>query len=91
MEPQNMHQELQQVSSQIKEAQASVFQAQGSDARMLEQAELIIQEARQNLQMISKQNGTEATGNAQFQQAYEELHDIRQQIQEAQQNNNDVL
>jgi hypothetical protein len=33
----------------------------------------------------------EATQNPQFQQAFEDLHDTRQQVQEAQQNITDVL
>ncbi|SFA84399.1 hypothetical protein SAMN04488072_102271 [Lentibacillus halodurans] len=87
---QNSHQQLQQASRQIHDAQESARLAQGSDAQLLEQAEQQLQQAEQQLK-AAQQAGIEATENPQFQQAYAELHDTRQQIQEAQQNNNDVL
>ncbi|MFD1361056.1 hypothetical protein [Lentibacillus salinarum] len=39
MAHQNLHQQLQQASQQVNEAQESVRLAQGSDAQLLEQAE----------------------------------------------------
>ncbi|MFD2759622.1 hypothetical protein [Lentibacillus juripiscarius] len=87
----NLHEQLQQASKQIHEAQESARMGQGSDPKLLEQAEQQLQQAEQQLQTAQDQAGTEATENAQFQQAYEQLHDTRQQVQEAQQNNNDVL
>lgn len=91
MAEQNLHQILQQASQQINAAGEAVMQAQGSDPGLLEQAEQQLQQAETELQNAQSQAGTEATENAQFQQAYEQLHDLRQQVQEAQQNNNDVL
>jgi len=86
-----LHQQLQQISQQINAAQEDILRAQGSDLQLIEEAELKIQQAHEQLKMLQNQNGTKATENAQFQQAFEELHDVRQQIQEAQQNNNDIL
>ncbi|MUK87951.1 hypothetical protein GMD78_06005 [Ornithinibacillus sp. L9] len=90
MENGNLHDQLQHASRQVKDAQAAVLQAKGSNPELLEQAEQQLQQAEQILEK-AQQAGTEATENPQFQQAYEELHDIRQQVKEAQQNNNDVL
>lgn len=91
MADQNIHEQLQQASQQIKEAQEAILQAQGYDREILEQAEQQLLQAEQGLQNTQTQAGTEATENAQFQQAYEKLHDTRQQVKEAQQNINDVL
>lgn len=87
----NLHQTLQQASQQIKQAQEAVIGAQGADLKQLEQAEQQLQQAEKDLQNAQNQAGNEITENAQFQQAFEELHDVRQQVKEAQQNNNDVL
>ncbi|MFD2043572.1 hypothetical protein ACFSTA_04195 [Ornithinibacillus salinisoli] len=87
----NLHQQLQQASKQIKDAQRAVLEAQGSDPELIHQANELLLQADEILQNASEQAGIEATENPQFQQAYEELHDIRQQVQEAHQNNNDVL
>nr|WP_306798652.1 hypothetical protein [Oceanobacillus saliphilus] len=86
-----MHEQLQHASQQIKEAQDAILRAQGYDRKLLEQAEQQLQEAEQALQHTQDQAGTEATENSQFQQAYQNLHDTRQQVKEAQQNINDVL
>jgi len=86
-----LHHQLQQVSKQINEAQAEVLNAQGANLELVEQAEEKIKEARQSLQNIQDENGKEALENAQFQQAFETLHDVRQQIQEVQQNRHDIL
>ena len=87
----NLHQQLQQASQQIKGAKQAVSDAQGSDAELLEQADSQLQQAEHALEQAQNEAGTEATENPQFQQAFEQLHDTRQQVQEAQQNNNDVL
>ncbi|WP_246001165.1 hypothetical protein [Oceanobacillus piezotolerans] len=87
----NIHTELQQASREINEAQEAVLQAQGRDEHLLEQAEQKIKRAADVLQNIQEHGGLEITKNSQFQQAYEELHDVRQQVQEAQQNNHDIL
>ncbi|GGM28344.1 hypothetical protein GCM10011351_12820 [Paraliobacillus quinghaiensis] len=87
----NLHQELQRISDQIQAAQQAVLQAQGTDSNLLQQAHQQLQQAEDALESTRIQVGTEATDNPQFQQASEELHDIRQQVQEAQQNNSDVL
>lgn len=90
MEQQNLHEILQQASQQINEAQEAISQAQGSDANLLEEAEQQLNQAEQHLQSAQNESGTEATETPQFQQAYEQLHNTRQ-VQEAQQNNHDVL
>lgn len=86
-----LHQELQQVSSQINQAQEDVLNAQGANMELVEDAEIKIEQARQALQTLQNTNGKEALENTQFQQAFETLHDVQQQIQEAQQNRNDIL
>lgn len=91
MVDQNLHQTLQQASQQINEAQETILQAQGSNTQLLEQAEQQLKQAEQTLQQAQNQSGAEATDNSQFQQAYKELHDVRQQVQEGLQNINDVL
>lgn len=91
MEQQNLHQRLQQASEQIKEAEQAVFQAQGSDHQLLELAQKQLQQAEQVLKSAQNAAGTEATENSQFQHAYEQLHDTRQQIQETKKNNNNIL
>ncbi|TMN23370.1 hypothetical protein FH966_11000 [Lentibacillus cibarius] len=91
MAQQNLHEQLQQASKQIHDAQESARMGQGSDPQLIEQAEQQLQQAEKQLQQAQNQAGREATENPQFQQAYEQLHDTRQQVQEAQQNNNDIL
>lgn len=91
LEQLNLHQRLQQASGQIKEAGQAVIQAQGSDDQLLELAQKQLQQAEQELKSAQNTAGTEATDNSQFQQAYEKLHDTRQQIQEIKKNNNNVL
>lgn len=86
MVDQNLHQALEQASEQVKTAQESVIQAQGSDAQLLEHAEQQLKHAEHQLEQIQSQAGTEATENPQFQQAYEQLHNIRQQIQDVKHN-----
>ena len=90
MEKQELHDKLQLASKQIKEAQESIRLAQGSDLHLYNRAEEQLQHAESELESL-KSAGTEAIENSQFQQAYEQLHDTRQQVQEAQQNINDVL
>jgi aspartyl/asparaginyl-tRNA synthetase len=87
----NLHEKLQQASRMLKEAQEAVIQAGGQDLQILEQAENALNQVENELRHVQNQAGTEATQNSQFQQAFESLHDIRQQVQEAQQNINDVL
>ncbi|RDW17357.1 hypothetical protein CWR48_14260 [Oceanobacillus arenosus] len=87
----NLHSKLQQASQLIDEAKDNVRLAQGSDLGLLQQAEQQLQQVEQHLQDVKNESGSEATNNPQFQQAYEQLHDTRQQVQEAQQNNNEVL
>lgn len=91
MSGENLHQTLQEASRKIKAASDAVIRAQGSDAQLIEQAESYLQAAEENLQQARKTSGSEATENPQFQQAYELLHDTRQQVSEAQQNNNEIL
>ncbi|WP_077330117.1 hypothetical protein [Virgibacillus siamensis] len=91
MTHQSLHAQLQQASRQIQEAQEAARQAQGSNEQLLNQAGQLLDQAQHDLEHAQNQAGTEATENAQFQQAYEQLHDTRQQVQEAQQNNRDVL
>lgn len=86
-----LHDQLQQVSRQITAAQEDILIAQGSNTETIEEAEMKIEQARATLQMLKEQNGREAIDNAQFQNAFEKLHDVSQQIQEAQQNINDLL
>jgi aspartyl/asparaginyl-tRNA synthetase len=87
----NLHEKLQQASRMLKEAQEAVIQAGGQDLQTLEQAENALNQVESELRAVQNQAGKEATENSQFQQAFESLHDIRQQVQEAQQNINDVL
>ncbi|WP_068675542.1 hypothetical protein [Oceanobacillus sp. Castelsardo] len=87
----NLHEELQRASVQVNAAQEAVIQAQGRDTQVLDQAEQQLKNAEQILRNLQSEAGTEATQNSQFQQAFEELHDVRQQVQEAQQNINDTL
>lgn len=91
MEQQNLHERLQQASGQIKEAEQAVLQAQGSDDQLLELAQKQLQQAEQLLRSAQNEAGTEATDNSQFQHAFEQLHDTRQQIQETKKNNNSIL
>ncbi|WP_112182557.1 MULTISPECIES: hypothetical protein [Paraliobacillus] len=91
MAEENLHFQLQDISKKIQAAQHDVMQAQGKDPHLLQQAQELLQLAEDALHSTREQAGTEATENPQFQQAAEELHDIRQQVQEAQQNNSDVL
>lgn len=77
------HQKLQQAHKQIISAQQAVLDAQGANNKLIEQAEQQLIQAEQALQALQTNEGTELTENPQFQQAYEELHDIRQQVQEA--------
>ncbi|GGH70745.1 hypothetical protein GCM10010978_05990 [Compostibacillus humi] len=88
---QNLHEQLQQASRNVKEAQEAVLQAQGQDLALIEVAQAKLEEAEQVLEQLQQQFGTEATENPQFQQAFESLHDTRQQAQEAQQNITDIL
>lgn len=81
-----LHETLQEASRQVKEAQEMVLQAQGADYELLQQAEQQLKEAEQVLREAQAQSGTEATENPQFQQAFEQLHDIRQQLQDVNQN-----
>ncbi|GGA81193.1 hypothetical protein [Ornithinibacillus halotolerans] len=86
----NLHEKLQEASRMLKEAQGAVIQAQGRDLEPLGQAEQTLIQVERELQNLQHQAGREAIENAQFQQAFESLHDIRQQVQEAQQNINDI-
>ncbi|MGM8212266.1 hypothetical protein ACLIBH_05640 [Virgibacillus sp. W0430] len=88
---QDVHNQLQQASQQIKSAQGAVLQAQGSDEGVLNQADEQLQQAEHVLRRIQEDAGWDITKNAQFQQAFEQLHDVRQQVQEAQQNLSDIL
>lgn len=82
MEDNMLHDTLQRASRQVKEAQEMVIRAQGADQHLLEQAERQLKEAELVLQQAQDQSGTETTENPQFQQAYEQLHHIRQQLQD---------
>src|SRR5699024_11237115 len=86
-----LHQQLPPASQQIQGGKRAVSDAQGSDAELLDRAASQLQQADHALEQAQNEAGTEATENPQFQQAFEQLHDTRQQVQEAQQNNNDVL
>ncbi|WP_047986015.1 hypothetical protein [Ornithinibacillus californiensis] len=87
----NMHEKLQQASKMLKEAQQAVIQAQGQDIQTVERAHELLNQAESELQNLQNQAGREAIENSQFQQAFESLHDIRQQAQEAAQNIRDEL
>ncbi|MFC3040506.1 hypothetical protein ACFOGI_09640 [Virgibacillus xinjiangensis] len=87
----HLHQQLQKASHQIDEAQEAIRLAQGQDEELLEKAHDQLQHAEWELQQAQHEAGKEATENPQFQQAYQQLHDTRQQVQEAKQNNHDVL
>ena|SRR5690625_2571342 len=91
LEQLNLHQRLEHASEQIKEAGQAVIQAQGSDHQLVELAQKQLQQAEQELKNAQNTAGTEATDNSQFQHAYEQLHDTRQQIQEIKKNNNNIL
>lgn len=91
MVQQNLHQMLQQASKRIHEAQELGREAQGSNETLLEEALQLLLLGEQQLKNARQQAGTEATENPQFQQAYEQLHNTRQQLQEAEQNNHDIL
>jgi aspartyl/asparaginyl-tRNA synthetase len=86
----NLHEKLQQASKLVNEAQESVLQAQGQNLQVVEQAHHMLEQAENELKSVQNQAGTEATENPQFQQAFEALHDVRQQVQEAMQNMKDI-
>jgi glycyl-tRNA synthetase beta subunit len=90
MTEQNLHQKLQNASHQIISAQETVIQAQGKDAQLIEQAQQQLREAEHVLESLQNEAGTEATHNAQFQQAFEALHNVREQINEYQDNSNEI-
>ncbi|HAM79707.1 hypothetical protein [Ornithinibacillus bavariensis] len=86
----NLHEKLQRVSEMVNDAQEAVIQAQGQNLHVLEHAYSLLKQAENELKNVQNQAGAEATENPQFQQAFEELHDVRQQVQEAQQNIADI-
>ncbi|MUK90520.1 hypothetical protein GMD78_19370 [Ornithinibacillus sp. L9] len=88
MEEQTLHQQIQQASQQIADAQQAFANAQGNNVELLKHANEQLQHAEQALQDANKLSGEEATRNPQFQQAYQRLHDTRQQMQEAKQKYN---
>ncbi|GAA0493695.1 hypothetical protein GCM10008986_20210 [Salinibacillus aidingensis] len=90
MSQEHLHQKLQQASQQIDKAQEAVRLSQGTDPQLVEQAKQVLRQAEQELQNAQDQSGTEATENPQFQQAFEQLHDTRQHIQEVEQHSDDV-
>ncbi|WP_102028415.1 hypothetical protein [Salirhabdus sp. Marseille-P4669] len=83
----NLHQQLQQLSKKIHDAEQAVLDAQGSQPELLEQALQQLEEVERELQNAQNESGIEATHNPQFQQTYEQLHDIRQQVQDIKRNN----
>jgi len=85
LEP-NFQQRLDVASKQIKDAGEFVFVAQGSDAKSIQQAHQLLQQAEQQLDSTQSLYGVEVTENSQFQQAFEQLHDMRQQVTEAKAN-----
>ncbi|WP_077622928.1 hypothetical protein [Sediminibacillus massiliensis] len=87
MSNQNLHEQLQQISRHLQEAQSSILEARGTDPELMAQAHEQLQRVEQELQDTQHQSGKEATENSQFQQAYEQLHDTRQQMQQLKQNN----
>lgn len=87
----NLHEKLQQASKMLKDAQQNIIQAQGQDLQLVEEAQSMLEQAENELRNLQHQAGREAIENPQFQQAFEELHDVRQQAQEAHQNINDAL
>ncbi|SET94124.1 hypothetical protein SAMN05421676_1139 [Salinibacillus kushneri] len=90
MAEENLHQQLQQVSKQIDKAEEAVRLSQGTDFQLVQQAKQQLKHAEQNLQNAQDQSGTEATENPQFQQAFEQIHNTRQHIQEVEQHSDDV-
>lgn len=90
MQQETLHELLQQASNRIQEAQEAFREAQGSNETFFEQAVRLLTEGEQVLKNAQQQAGTEATENPQFQQAYEQLHDTRQQLQDIKHNNHGV-
>lgn len=88
-EDRNIHQNLQEASHIIQEAQQTAINAQGTDAEELRRAQEKLERAEQELNQARMQGGLEAVENPQFQQASEQLHDTRQNVQDALQQNRD--
>lgn len=85
----NLQQKLDQASKQIKDAEECILIAQGSDTTSIQQAHQLLQQAEQLLESTQNSLGAEATENPQFQQAFEQLHNTRQQVTEAKENNSE--
>ncbi|WP_246569590.1 hypothetical protein [Lentibacillus saliphilus] len=79
-------QSIQEAHASIKAAQKAIDQAQGSDEDVIEQAQKQLFKAEQTLQGVQASAGSFANENPQFQQAFEQLHNARGDIQELQQN-----
>ncbi|MRG87139.1 hypothetical protein [Salinibacillus xinjiangensis] len=89
MSNQNLHEMLQQASHQIQEANETLIDAQGEDPELIQQAQQQLERVEQELHTAQQQAGQEATENPQFQQAFEQLHNTRQHIQDLRHNNKD--
>ncbi|HLR80393.1 MAG TPA: hypothetical protein VK119_07395 [Bacillota bacterium] len=83
MEQYDLQQQLQQANELIKKAQSDVGKTQSLDEASLEQAHEQLQQAEFHLEDVQKKAGREATKHPQFQQAFQQLHNMRRQINEA--------
>jgi len=86
MQEQNLHEQIQLAGNKIQEAQEVFQEAQGSNEKLLDQAVQLLMDGERELEQAQNQAGKDATENPQFQQAYEQLHDTRHQLQEVKQN-----
>ena len=81
MTNQHIHQKLQQASQIIQEAVQTYMEAQGQDPQLMQQTLDQLKQAENQLESVQQEGGKEATDNPQFQQAYEQLHDMRERIE----------
>jgi chromosome segregation ATPase len=91
MPEENIQQQLVHVSRHMKQAETYMVNAQGANQSLLEQSHQNLDQAENMLEQLQDNLGETATQNPQFQQAYEKLHDTRQQLDETKKNNNRPL
>ncbi|MUV36487.1 hypothetical protein JNUCC1_00289 [Lentibacillus sp. JNUCC-1] len=87
MSNQKLTERIQQAHAQIKDTETMIGDAQGSDTSVYDQAIDELNKAEASLKSIQSSAGKSATENPQFQQAYEQLHNLRGDIQELNENN----
>ncbi|MFC3039958.1 hypothetical protein ACFOGI_06805 [Virgibacillus xinjiangensis] len=79
MAEQNPQQELYETTQQIQQA---MEQAQSNtDPGKVQEAQRLLKQAEQGLQIAQAQMGTQVQNNPQFQQAQKQLEQARQQLQ----------